>query len=68
MSDNIFDNNTIPFFVLANSEKQHSLWPETLNIPDGWLQVFGPEHRETCLEWLNENWKDLRPNSLLEID
>ncbi|KPH65597.1 antibiotic synthesis protein MbtH [Pseudoalteromonas porphyrae] len=68
MSENIFDDESMAFVVLINHEKQYSLWPEVLTIPSGWDQVFGPQTRDTCLSWLNANWTDLRPKSLIEMD
>lgn len=61
MSGNIFDDNHQSFLVLANDEKQYSLWPEALAIPSGWQAVFGPDNSETCHNWLNNNWADIRP-------
>ena len=68
MSENLFDNENLTFLVLRNQQGQHSLWPEILQIPDGWQLVFGPQPRKTCLDWLNENWTDLRPKALTEME
>jgi len=68
MSDNIFDNENLLFHVLINHEKQHSLWPEKLNIPEGWQPIFGPQPRKSCLDWLVSNWTDLRPSSMIGTD
>ncbi|WP_207001549.1 MbtH family protein [Trinickia mobilis] len=61
-----FDNKDATFFVLVNDEGQHSLWPEYVAIPEGWNAKFGPEAKERCLEFVKENWTDMRPRSLIE--
>jgi len=52
------------YLVLINHEEQHSLWPSYKPIPDGWKQVFGEDIKEKCLEYVEENWTDMRPLSL----
>ncbi|MFJ1561508.1 MbtH family protein [Streptomyces mirabilis] len=66
MSSNPFDDEDGRFFVLVNDEEQHSLWPTFVEIPAGWRVVFGEDDRKECLEYIEENWKDLRPKSLQE--
>ncbi|MCR0997815.1 MbtH family protein [Serratia rubidaea] len=61
---NPFENEKLVFCVLVNDENQHSLWPEFIQIPSGWKQVFGPEDRQSCINYINENWSDIKPNSL----
>lgn len=53
------------FWVLKNTEGQHSLWPVANEVPDGWDKIFGPIIKEECLEFINENWLDMRPTSLV---
>jgi len=69
MSGNPFDDETASFFVLVNGEEQHSLWPTFKQVPGGWSIVFGAEggaSRQTCLDYVDENWTDMRPKSLRE--
>jgi MbtH protein len=66
MSTNPFDDDEGTFQVLVNDEEQHSLWPDFAEIPAGWRSVFGPDGREACLAYVEENWRDLRPRSLRE--
>jgi len=54
--------------VLVNDENQHSLWPVFAEIPAGWRSVFGPAARPDCLDYVNTNWTDLRPQSLIDAD
>jgi MbtH protein len=61
---NPFEDNKGVFLVLVNDEDQHSLWPQFAAIPAGWSRVFGPESREACLAYVEQNWVDMRPKSL----
>ena len=63
---NPFDNTDGVFSVLVNEENQHSLWPTFADIPAGWTTVFGEDGREACLAYVEENWTDLRPKSLID--
>jgi MbtH protein len=63
---NPFDNEDGSFFVLVNDENQHSLWPAFAEVPDGWRVVFGESARKDCIDYVEENWTDLRPQSLID--
>ncbi|MGX2997529.1 MbtH family protein [Streptomyces sp. JNUCC 64] len=63
---NPFDNEDGSFFVLVNHENQHSLWPAFAVVPDGWRVVFGESSRKACIDYVEENWTDLRPQSLID--
>ncbi|GAA1669806.1 MbtH family protein [Kribbella sp. NPDC056951] len=65
---NPFDDAEGSFLVLVNDENQHSLWPEFAAVPDGWRNVFGPTGRQACLDYIETNWTDLRPASLIAQD
>ncbi|MER7668255.1 MbtH family protein [Kitasatospora sp. NPDC096128] len=66
---NPFDNEDGSFFVLVNDEGQHSLWPAFAEVPAGWTAVHGEAARQDCLAYVEQNWTDLRPKSLVaEID
>lgn len=62
---NPFDDPDGVYLVLVNHEGQHSLWPEFVEVPEGWTRVHGPETRQSCLDYVEENWTDLRPLSLI---
>jgi MbtH protein len=64
MTTNPFDQEEGEFYVLANDEDQHSLWPAFAAVPAGWRPVFGPGQRTAALEYVQANWTDLRPKSL----
>lgn len=63
---NPFDDENGTFLVLVNKENQHSLWPSFAEIPNGWRIVFGEASRNECLAYVEENWTDLRPQSLID--
>jgi MbtH protein len=35
-------------------------------VPDGWTIIHNSDSRAACLEFIKENWTDLRPKSLIE--
>jgi MbtH protein len=63
---NPFDDENGSFFVLVNDEGQHSLWPTFTDVPAGWKVVFGADARPACMEYIEKNWTDMRPKSLIE--
>jgi len=63
---NPFERDDIRYRVLVNQEGQHSLWPEVIEVPAGWRQVFGEDSRAACLSYIEESWPDIRPASLSE--
>jgi MbtH protein len=62
---NPFDNADVIFKVLVNDEGQHSLWPNTNDVPSGWRVAHGPDSRQTCLDYIEKHWTDMRPKSLV---
>ncbi|GAA2712179.1 MULTISPECIES: MbtH family protein [Streptomyces] len=63
---NPFEDENASYVVLINDELQHSLWPNALEVPGGWRVVFGEASRADCLEYVNKNWTDMRPKSLVD--
>ncbi|TVX93663.1 MbtH family protein [Paenibacillus agilis] len=61
---NPFEQVDGTYLVLINDEGQYSLWPAFAAVPNGWSNVLGPQTREECVSYINENWVDLRPRSL----
>ncbi|MFI6321643.1 MbtH family protein [Nonomuraea sp. NPDC050556] len=61
-----FENKDSAYFVLLNGEGQYSLWPDFINIPSGWSVVHGLDTRANCLAYIEDNWTDMRPTSLVE--
>jgi uncharacterized protein YbdZ (MbtH family) len=66
VSINPFDDDNGSFLVLVNDEEQHSLWPVFANVPAGWRVVYGEADRAACLDYIEQNWPDIRPKSLRE--
>lgn len=62
---NPFDDEDGTFLVLVNDEGQHSLWPLFSQVPAGWTEVHGPASRQECLAYVESNWTDMRPKSLI---
>jgi MbtH protein len=62
---NPFENPDGRFVVVVNDEGQHSLWPSFAEVPAGWRVVHGEADRDSCLDYVNEHWTDLRPLSLV---
>lgn len=58
---NPFDKTDGSFRVLVNQEGRHSLWPDFIDIPQGWSTVRGPSSRQECIEYIDKNWTDIRP-------
>ena len=63
---NPFDDDNGTFYVLVNDEEQHGLWPTFADIPAGWRVAFGADSRSACLEYVEQNWTDIRPKRLRE--
>ncbi|MGP4091133.1 MbtH family protein [Streptomyces sp. KR55] len=63
---NPFDDENGSFLVLVNEENQHSLWPAFAEVPAGWRVAFGESTRKDCMEYIEENWQDMRPQSLID--
>ena len=66
MSTNPFDDNDGTFLVLVNDEGQHSLWPSFADVPAGWTVALDATTRQAALDHVEENWRDMRPKSLIE--
>ncbi|QKW46946.1 MbtH family protein [Streptomyces microflavus] len=63
---NPFEDENGTYLVLVNHEGQHSLWPSFAEVPAGWTVVHPEDTRQVCLDYVEENWTDLRPKSLTE--
>jgi MbtH protein len=63
---NPFEDENGVYHVLVNDEGQHSLWPSFIAVPQGWTIIHKSDSRAACLEFINRNWTDMRPNSLIE--
>ncbi|MFD0138876.1 MbtH family protein [Streptomyces sp. NPDC127159] len=62
---NPFEDADGKYLVLVNDEGQHSLWPSFVEVPAGWNVVVEETDRQTCVDYINTNWTDMRPASLI---
>jgi MbtH protein len=63
---NPFDDADAAYRVLVNDEGQHSLWPAFADVPEGWTVAHDTDTREACLAYVEQNWVDIRPRSLVD--
>jgi MbtH protein len=63
---NPFEDENGVFHVLINEEGQHSLWPSFIEVPQGWRIIHESDSRAACLDFINKNWTDMRPTSLIK--
>lgn len=66
VATNPFEDEEARYLVLINDEGQHSLWPVFADVPEGWEIIFGEDGRQECLDFIEKNWTDMRPNSLIK--
>lgn len=66
MATNPFENENGIYHVLVNDEGQHSIWPAFVPVPNGWNIVHKSGTRTACLDFVEKNWTDLRPKSLIK--
>ncbi len=59
-----WDAEDTVFRVVKNHEEQYSIWPEYLELPKGWSEVGKRGVKKDCLQFISENWTDMRPLSL----
>ncbi len=53
------------FVVLLNDEGQYSLWPAGKDVPAGWSVAHVAAPKADCLAFVEANWTDMRPRSLV---
>jgi uncharacterized protein YbdZ (MbtH family) len=46
--------------------KQHSLWSAFADVPAGWRMVYGEADRAAFLDYIEQNWTDIRTKSLCQ--
>ncbi|MGO4461205.1 MbtH family protein [Streptomyces sp. M-16] len=62
---NPFDDTEGTFRVVVNAEGQHALWPVFAEVPGGWEVVWGEGTRADALAYVEANWTDIRPRTLI---
>jgi MbtH protein len=63
---NPFEDENGVYLALVNDEGQYSLWPAFMDVPAGWSIAKDKDGRQACLDFINENWTDMRPKSLIK--
>ncbi len=63
MSTNPFEDENGRYLVLVNHERQHSLWPEEIDVPAGWDVALGASSRPDAIAYVENHWTDIRPAS-----
>ncbi len=63
---NPFEDKDGTYLALINDEGQYSLWPAFVEVPAGWRIAHPEDTREACLDYINEHWTDMRPQSLID--
>jgi MbtH protein len=58
------DEDNIKYIVVINEEEQYSIWPSGKTVPQGWRSIGDERPKAECLEFIERNWKDMRPLSL----
>jgi MbtH protein len=61
---NPFEDADATYLALVNDEDQYSLWPAFAAVPDGWSVALPETDRQSCLDFIEQQWTDLRPRSL----
>ena len=59
-----WDSEDTIFNVVINHEEQYSIWPEYMEVPNGWRLAGKKGKKQECLDYVNEHWTDMRPLSL----
>ncbi|MEV6813970.1 MbtH family protein [Micromonospora sp. NPDC051296] len=62
---NPFEDPEGTYHVLVNEEGQYSLWPTFVEVPAGWEVVLKDASHQAALDYVEENWTDMRPKSLI---
>jgi len=63
---NPFEDPDAHYLVLVNDEGQYSLWPAFADVPSGWEVRLRDATRADALAFVNANWTDMRPRSLIK--
>lgn len=54
----------VAYEVVVNQLGQYSIWPINKAIPNGWSTAGKQGSKQSCLDYINETWTDMRPLSL----
>ncbi len=60
----MLSNGEAMFEVVINDEEQYSIWPADKEIPAGWRLAGKRASKADCLQYIDEEWTDMRPLSV----
>lgn len=52
--------------VVISEQGRYSIWPGYRDIPAGWRAEGATGSKQECLDYIEQNWTDMRPLSLRE--
>ena len=56
---NPFESPSATYCVLLNKRGQHSLWPDFISVPAGWIVVGPKGNCDACMRWIDEAWTEM---------
>ncbi|WP_028193308.1 MbtH family protein [Salinispora pacifica] len=56
----------VQYQVLVNNEGQYAIHPGWLSWPAGWRAAGFTGSETECMEFVDEVWTDMRPQSLID--
>ncbi|CAG9213351.1 hypothetical protein BGLA2_2240003 [Burkholderia gladioli] len=57
--ESLFERDDARYQVLVNAAGQHSLWPESLDLPAGWQVALPAGPRREALDYVERHWAGL---------
>lgn len=63
-SEHLFGLLATQYKVVVNHEEQYSLWIDGRDNAPGWRDAGCRGSKEQCLEFVRQQWTDMRPLSL----
>jgi uncharacterized protein YbdZ (MbtH family) len=60
-----FDDAEAQFLVVRNGDGQYSIWRSDIACPAGWDVVHGPVTNAAAIVYVDQNWHDMRPRSMI---
>lgn len=65
MSD-FLENEGASFLVVTSDDGQYLIWPVCREVPASWSVELAGATRQACLEFIQANWFDMRPISIVD--
>lgn len=58
------ESTAAQYVVVINEEEQYSIWRLGRTVPAGWSEVGVTGELESCLDYIESVWTDMRPKCL----